>query len=469
MAGQNSFISNYGTGNAFLNAKAPAKPNTSATPPQNTGTDSAGKPIMSLLTPVGVKAKSPVQNMIPPTNTLTASQQAPVKPPTSTPQTTGNTYAPGTPQNSGAAMTTGTSDQAPPVDQSGVTPNGTVIGANGQTTSAPNAQGLYPSLINHLASTASSYQPLAQNAATSVAGIQSNIGQLREQLGSAQAGNLTGGLTLPVAQGRAQVLGQTEAAQEQGLGIQQQAQQGLFQNLIAAQTAQQSGLNQAATLAQPANTNFTYTPGTVTQNAVTGQTTNAPQLGPIGTQQYYTPGQSNSSPYGTGPEAAANVGSIQDQTTQVNNWSQARQSAGNIIQNNLNPILSKNGINPNDLNAINQFVQLIAGQTSNPVYKEFGNVMSELASSYASILTQPGQDPTNLQTTIAQGLLNPSAKGETFSQVLQGLDSQAYQKILGAQQNVDRLKTGQNVNPAPTQSTTGGGSSSSASGFGWNG
>lgn len=93
--------------------------------------------------------------------------------------------------------------------------------------------------------------PAAKAASDRVAEIEKNIGELRSHLGTNQAGYLTGGLTTPVAMGRAQVLGQTEAAQEQGLGIEQQAAQDQLKNELATQQQGTAGLTTAAGLIAP--------------------------------------------------------------------------------------------------------------------------------------------------------------------------------------------------------------------------
>lgn len=194
---------------------------------------------------------------------------------------------------------------------------------------------------------------------------------------------------------------------------------------------------------------------------------NAPITGvPYGTQTISPASASYTSgtQYGTGPAAAANVSSIQGLTSQVNNWGAARSNAQNIITQQLTPLLTGAGINPSDLNAVNQFIQKIAGQTSSSQYKSFQSIVSELAASYAQILTQPGQDPTNLQTTIAQSLLNATSSGQSIMQVLAQLDATAQSKIQGTQNTISTLNQGGNVNTPPISTAGGNTGGTSASG-----
>lgn len=237
--------------------------------------------------------------------------------------------------------------------------------------------------------------------------------------------------------------------------------QGLYQgqqNALASELQGQSNLAGQGTAVQGQGINALGT--------ATGAT--APQLGGIGTQQYYQPlnadqtGSTNQ--YGTGPAAAANIASIQSHTQNINDWSAARQSASNI-GGQLNNFLQQNQINPSDFNGVNKFLQAIGAQTSSPQYKQFYNLVTDLANTYAPVLGQG--DASNYKVQLAQSLLDGTANGQTIPQILQGLDNQAQAKIQGEQQTVDRLQSGQNPNPAGSSTGTTG--SSSVSGFGWNG
>ena len=83
------------------------------------------------------------------------------------------------------------------------------------------------SIINSINSTLGGTNSSIQ--AQKITNIQSNIEQLRQQSAQSMGGYMTGGLTSPVAQGRAQEVARTEAAQEQALNIQLQKEQYLYQ------------------------------------------------------------------------------------------------------------------------------------------------------------------------------------------------------------------------------------------------
>lgn len=256
----------------------------------------------------------------------------------------------------------------------------------------------------------------------------------------------TQGLPLEFVQGREQVLGRQYASQESA------AQQAL-NNALTARGQTISGLQQAGGLAYQGQ-------GLQQQGLQQAAGLAQPQLGAYG-QNYYQPlqaGQGGSSPYGTGPEAAANVSSIQDQTKLVNDWSASRQSAVNI-GNQLTSFLSTHNVNPADFNQVNRFLQTLAGNTSSPEYKQFYNLVTDLANTYAPVLGQG--DASNYKVQLAQSLLDGSASGKTLPQILQGLDQQAQAKILGVQQNIQNLQTGQNVN-TPVQPQGG-----NNQGWGW--
>ncbi len=231
--------------------------------------------------------------------------------------------------------------------------------------------------------------------------------------------------------------GQQLSANAQGLTAAQQQAQGLnnaTQNALTAQGQTQSGLTSAGGLASPS-------------------------VGAAG-QSFYNPETQTSSgnQYGSGPAAAANVAEIQSQTQQVDEYSAAKSEVSNIVQGSLNPLLSQYNINPSNINQVNSWIQSIAGQTSTPQYQQLSNIMTDLAARYAQILTPAGGSQTDTSRLIATGLLNPSAQGSTFSQVIAGLDAQASQVISGLQSNINTLNNGGNPN-------TGSGTPVSAGGY----
>lgn len=258
---------------------------------------------------------------------------------------------------------------------------------------------------------------------------------------------------------------QTQYAQQRGLiglePIPLQFQQGR-QQVIANQYAQELPAYQTAVQNALLGQGQQITAGTSAAGAANTQQANlqsglnqagqlaAPIQAPYGAQVLSpATGQSiqGASPFGTGPTAAANVASVVEQQKIVNDWSATRNSAANI-GNQLTQFLSANNVNPAEFNKVNQFLQFIAGNTSSPQYKQFYNLVTDLANTYAPILSTTG-DASNYKTQLAQSLLDGTANGQTFPQILSSLDSQAQAKIAGYQQNIQAIQSGQNVNPAP--------------------
>lgn len=347
---------------------------------------------------------------------------------------TGTTSATTTP-----APTT-TSTPAPLVSLPGIT--GALTSA--ATTGSPAATGYNA----QTAAAANTNPAIAANAAA----IANNYGSQIANVGALGAGTQEGDLstgTSPVGEGNANLASNAESNRISALGTAENAAlAGTGQQLTAAQQ-QASALNNA------------------TQNALTaqGQTQSglasagglaSPSVGAAG-QSFYNPETQTSSgnQYGTGPAAAANVSEIQSQTQQVDEYSAAKSEVNNIVSGSLNPLLSQYNINPSNLNQVNSWIQSLAGQTSTPQYQELSNIMTDLAARYAQILTPAGGSQTDTSRAIATSLLNPSAQGSTFSQVIAGLDAQASQVISGLQSNINTLNNGGNPNTSTASAASG--------------
>lgn len=129
-------------------------------------------------------------------------------------------------------------------------------------------------------------------------------------------------------------------------------------------------------------------------------------------------------------QSNATASSQSAQTQQVQQYKSASQQAKNLgLQ--LNQLLSAGGINPSDLNAANKAIQAIASNTSDPNYQTFQNLISDLANTYAQVLTPAGGSTTDMVRSISQNLLNSSMSGQGISQVMDNLDSQVQAKISG--------------------------------------
>ncbi len=380
----------------------------------------AGKANISLFPgvtqPMGTKAKSPASNVQSPSTTLPKNQQQP-----SGTLTEGQQAAIKGVQS---AFGGGTQNQQQFTPQT----------SYGQyTASLANTPGTFQKPVGYLAgllSGAYANNPQVQEAKQYIQDLTNQYAQqaniIGNQPGLSQQG-LTGREGLLQNQYIAEYGGAQTALQNalQSLGYQQAGYQQAGALTTQEQGLTQQAVGQAAGLAAPQYPSYT--------NAVYNPLTN----------QFETVG---GGAYGTGPAAAANISSIQNQTQQVNDWSAARQSAQSL-SDQLNSLIQQNGINPSDLNAVNKFIQGIMGQTSSSQYQTFSNIVNDLASVYSQILTPAGGNTTDMVRTISQSLLNASASGQSIMQVIQNLDQQAQNRISGVQRNIQNLQSGQNVNP----------------------
>lgn len=243
---------------------------------------------------MGVQAKSPNTGLKPSTNTISKAQTAPVTPPTSTPNTTGNTGAtlngqpvsgaPGGPINGGNI----TQNNATPDSQNGIqvggpgyvaptiptsnftTPSGATVDSNGNlVSSSSNSGGLYGSLINNLTTTAGGNAALGQQAANIGNDYSSQIKALQTQMVSNE-GTVGGQGLQPIALGRAGLIANNMGSEIQGLTQAENAALAGNAQQLTAQNQQQTGVASAAGLAAPANTNVQLPYNMQYLNASTG-------------------------------------------------------------------------------------------------------------------------------------------------------------------------------------------------------
>lgn len=290
----------------------------------------------------------------------------------------------------------------------------------------------YPGLIGGLAQFNPMNNPQVSQAYQKAQDINTRLEALQENRAASIAGSGRSGAPLGDVVGRQGALNQAALVQQAGLASQLQGQTNLFQAGLTGTQQQLAGQQSAAGLAQPQFPSY--------QNA---------QFDPL-TGQYKDVGNGR---YGSGPAAAANVQSIGELTQQVNSWSASRQSAQNL-GGQLSQFLQTNNVNPSDFSAVNRFLQNIGAQTSSPQYKDYHNLVTDLASVYAEILTPPGGSPSDYRTQLAQSLIDSAASGQSIIQILQGLDAQAQNKIQGKQETIQTLQTGGNVNPASSPQNT---------------
>lgn len=195
-------------------------------------------------------------------------------------------------------------------------------------------------------------------------------------------------------------------------------------------------------------------PNAVATNLQPGQTLTIPSSG-------------SSNQYGSGPAAAANVGSIQDLTTQKNTMSTALNQA-DLDTTSMTSLIQANGLNPSNLNIVNGAIQAVGSQTSNSAYKAFATYANDLAAKYATLITPIGGNTTNLQTEIAQSLIDSSASAGSIQQVISALRTQAANNIDGINKTIAGLQNGGSTAVSSPQPSTGGsGSTGSVSAGGY--
>lgn len=237
------------------------------------------------------------------------------------------------------------------------------------------------------------------------------------------------------------------------------------------QNAQQSGLNNAASLAQPVQVpynnqflnptngqpvgNSSYSLQSAAQNYAqmvqNGQMSYNDAVSALG--GYGVAGQqalNSSLPQGFNVnQSNATAGSQTSQTQAQQQYQSSAQQAKNLgLQ--LQQVINQAGINPSDVNKVNAFVQGIANNTSDPNYATFQNLVNDMASTYANVLTPPGGTTTDMVRQISSSLLNSTQSGQSILQVMQNLDAQVQAKIAGVTTayGTNNTNTGSTSQPA---------------------
>lgn len=149
---------------------------------------------------------------------------------------------------------------------------------------------------------------------------------------------------------------------------------------------------------------------------------------------------------GTGSLAA--IGSLlqtQELGGQVKNL-QGAQSQAQALSSNLSTLINQAGINPANgtlfTGAINGINQWLNNQSGDPQYQNAANLINEIASKYATILTPSGGSTTDYTSKIAHGLINGLASGQSIQAVLGDLDKNATDSIDALQNSASNSKGG---------------------------
>lgn len=134
---------------------------------------------------------------------------------------------------------------------------------------------------------------------------------------------------------------------------------------------------------------------------------------------------------GSAGAAAFQGGQIQGQQTAGSNYASQRIAhvAASGIKDTIKSQLLDPSLNPSEIRAGNLVSQwLSTGLVSDPKYKNLFNSINEYISTLAPILGVGG-DTTNLKTEIAQSFIDSSASASSISQVLDGIDKLATDKL----------------------------------------
>jgi hypothetical protein len=385
------------------------------------------------MSPLGAKAKNPVQNVKAPTSTLTPAQQQqkagegfaahkaltaagaptwssgkapsvnPVKPPAPSgsfgaPQ---NAPIPGSvtgqeAQNQLRNLTGGTYGVSG-MQQSIPTPS-----APTASTAAPSpyqpSRGLYGQLISGLANSPQSNTDVVQ--------ARQNVQQLQNNYADRLSALQRSGVDMSLATGEEGVLARTFAAKEA-------AAQSALQNALQSQQLQQQALGTAAGLAAPQQYGITTSPF----DPITGQFGSMPggQGGAFGAGQI------------TGNVALGQ----QFQQTML----PAYEAAGSIKQGLDSWLDSNPTINPTDVNLINNLKGWVLGQQfSDPRYPQMSQFLNEFLNTLTPIIGSPGE-VTNYKQSIVNSLLNPSSGTSSLKQQADSLYRIAGDKIRSVYQS----------------------------------
>lgn len=394
--------------------------------------------------------------------------------------------APGSVINGGGITQANTQPNlpVPPATTNYTTPSGTIVNSNGGTVSTP--ANTFGGTVGQLIGTANNNAAIGNNASS----IASNYGQQIAQVGQegalGQTGVLTGGLTSPVAQGRAAVIGQNTSAQESALAAGESAALQGTQQQLTAQGQTQSGLTSAASLTQPSSAGypFVFNPATGGFTSATGGNldpqTAAQQLaqGVInGTVPYSTAVQTMGYlPNGVGQTyltqaiqaAGGNITALQAQAAaqqqsietlgtaqanadaqNINTTTTAATNASNTAYNTAVQNVAKNtatyqaltGVSDNlnstlanwtqngQLTALNQGINTVAGLTSNPQYQQFVTALGNAQASYQAALGASGVTPTKADQD-AVAALSPNSSATAINAALNQLSADAHALLI---------------------------------------
>ena len=341
----------------------------------------------------------------------------------------------------------------------------------------------YSGLVGDTANTAKGNIPIGQSAKDIMTNYGQQIADVGQQGANYQAGSLTTGTT-PVGEGNAAINAAATAAKQTALAQGgQMALTGTGQQLTAQNQAQTGLLGTAESVkgTPTAQGQTTYNPltntfsggsypdnlNTVVQAIKSGNmgytngvnslsslspTAKADVLKALGTGFDTVSSDANAATKGSNittmgtAQTNAQATSLGNLTQQANTLAASRASVANLANITLNTIAQNNSLNPSNINAVNGVIQTIAKNTSNPQYQNLMNQITDIVSTYGSILNPTGNTDTTRAT--ASNMVNSLANGSTLQDVISSLDSQAQAKISGIQSTASNISSGTNVNPS---------------------
>ena len=355
-------------------------------------------------------------------------------------------YAAGDPRNPAGAQITGQTQ----------TPSGATVDATtGGMIAPPPPDNSYSGLISKLAGSVGNNQAIGNQAQQIGQDYGKQIADLNNQQ-KAVTGYLSTGTT-GVAEGGAQALVNSIAAQKANLISGESAALSGLDKQLTAQGQTQSGLYNAGGLAAPQLGQYGqtyYNPQTAGQSS--GGSGVQPNDPFYQTMQTYAQLLANNQPGAipasiTGnsvlnaqlqqmakainPNYNYNVSQSNAQTqgqqaAQSQTWTSALQQGQNL-QSQLTDLIKTFGLNPGDINAVNTGLQKIAQNTSSPQYKALNNYINDIANTYSQILTPAGGTQTDTTRGISASMLDATMSGQGIIDIMKTLDQQAQAKIAG--------------------------------------
>lgn len=306
----------------------------------------------------------------------------------------------------------------------------------GQYQSPAQPGGLYGQLINQLAGTSQSINPMTGLGLLGYQQAQKNIADLQQQYNNKVAGIESTPMELDYQQGQKQILGRQYASNLAALQSAAQQQQAAIGFGQAQQGLAQQGLGSAAGLAAPMQFGLTMDPVTgqpINMSAMQVPLQTAMQLyqagtplsdpsysqalGPVGSagwMMFYNALQGGGKQGGFNP-AAQSVAANQNLAFQGQTQAQSQQLGLGLaqldaFQPKITQFMQASGINPSNVPIWNEQIRTYLDRIKNPgVSAQWNAMMTDIQSIAQSIITAKNAGGTPTSTTEMAALNNPSS------------------------------------------------------------